>query len=254
MECQTAPQAQAQPSGGGECGAFPTAGLGTERAAAGCHSATVPACGPSAHAAAERTVTPPYQAERNFEPVENVGERLAGACTVPAGAQVPDCTTLPVAWGPYHPWLYRPRWIYPYRYYPLRWSYSVYSPYYFYSPYRPWPTGPLWGYRSYLGYGWGWPWYPPGAWGTAVVPYYGAWPAFDLPRWSGCFSGGAASGWGCHGACGPLPYDTGPYLGWPYDAGRSFAVPCWGFCGCCAPQLDFSCPPGRRDAWGALHW
>jgi hypothetical protein len=191
----------------------------------------------------------------------------------------PRFVAMPVAWGPGHPWLYRPRWVYPYRYYPLRWSYSVYSPYYFYSPYRfyrPFGWPPVWAAGGWWDYGRYDPWYgwrP--CWG-AVQPHVAVRPACC----AACGAGGgggclscACSDWPGVGACGPLPYDTGPYAGWPYDAGRSFAAPgCWaasgcvsgwacgsaqgcaGCGGCCAAGAARPCPPGRRDASGALHW
>ena len=153
--------------------------------------------------------------------------------------------TCEAAWGPYRPWLYRPRWIYPYRYYPLRWSYSLYSPYYFYSPYR-WYAGPVWGYVGWPGYGGGLLWYGPGTWSSAAVPYLGGWAAYAPGPWDGC---------ACGGLGGPLPYDTGPYLGWPYDAGCSFRIPCWEWVGAWGVGgVDSLCPPGCRDATGALHW
>jgi hypothetical protein len=37
----------------------------------------------------------------------------------------------PLGWTNYPPWLYRPRYLYPYRYYPLRTGFSVYNPYFY---------------------------------------------------------------------------------------------------------------------------
>lgn len=39
----------------------------------------------------------------------------------------------PLGWTNYPPWLYRPRYFYPYRYYPLRTGFSVYNPYFYYN-------------------------------------------------------------------------------------------------------------------------
>ena len=39
----------------------------------------------------------------------------------------------PLGWTNYPPWLYRSRYLYPYRYYPLRTGFSVYNPYFYYN-------------------------------------------------------------------------------------------------------------------------
>ncbi len=195
--------------------------------------------------------TQPNQEERNFSP-SAPARAPAAVSELQADAAPPlGCGTELVAWGPYHPWLYRPHWVYPYRYYPLRWSYSIYSPYYFYSPYNRWPTTPAFGYRSYLAYGWGQPWYAPWGYSGAIAPYYGSWSGFGV---DGCCDW-LCDDWACYGCGAVLPYDSGPYLGWPYDAGRSFAAPWGGLFGtCCVPRFAPCCPPGCIDVSGALHW
>lgn len=215
------------------------------------YSSLVPGCMEAPQAALVPCSEKPNREERNFCPAVHACP-LAIDSESPADPASPlGCCTELVAWGPYYPWRYRPRWVYPYRYYPLRWSYSIYSPYYFYSPYVRWPAAPTWGYRGYMAFGWGQPWYAPWAWGSGVTPYDLGWTGFGV----GACCGGLCSRGTCYGCGALLPYDTGPYFGWPYDVGRSFATPWAGLSGpCYAPRFAPCCPPGCIDASGDLHW
>lgn len=214
-------------------------------------SSPAPACVQSAGSGLLACLESSHWQERNFSPALYAWPHAADPNLPAEKASPVGCDTQLVAWGPYYPWRYRPRWVYPYRYYPLRRSYSVYSPYYFYSPYVRWPAAPTWGYRGYLAFGWVRPWYVPWAWGGFITPYYGGWTGAGLDACCDCLCNDGP----CYGCGPPLPYDTGPYFGWPYDAGRSFAIPWAGLPGaCCTPQFAPSCPPGCIDASGALHW
>lgn len=69
----------------------------------------------------------------------------------------------PYGLGPYYPWIYRPRYVYPYRYYPLRFGYSYYSPYAYFRPrYGSW---------GHAGYGAEWLDYLPGDSPFALEPW-----------------------------------------------------------------------------------
>ncbi|HEV3344244.1 MAG TPA: hypothetical protein VG125_27965 [Pirellulales bacterium] len=90
----------------------------------------------------------------------------------------------PLGWTNYPPWLYRPRYLYPYRYYPLRTGFSVYNPYFYNNTYYGGYASPFW-----TGYG-----------------------GFSFPYQFGAYgTGGAGSPYGAFG----YPYRYGIF-GYPY--------------------------------------
>lgn len=103
-------------------------------------------------------------------------------------------------YGPYQPWIYRPRYAYPYRYYPYRYGYSYYTPYSYYSPYSF--HGSVGVYGSFYGGlygGYGLPYYRGCAPCGAYSPIYSTWSGYYGPwncgiyaapryqRFGGCF-------------------------------------------------------------------
>lgn len=112
----------------------------------------------------------------------------------------------PVGWTNYPPWLYRPRYFYPYRYYPLRTGFSVYNPQFFYN--NTWYgryANPFW--SGYGGFGFP---YHFGGLGPAGGGLYGG-------------LGGAYGGLGGYGGFGASFNGIGGYgfggFGYPYRYG-----------------------------------
>ncbi|HWB10054.1 MAG TPA: hypothetical protein VG826_12550 [Pirellulales bacterium] len=92
----------------------------------------------------------------------------------------------PLGWTNYPPWLYRPRYFYPYRYYPLRTGFSVYNPYFYYNN------------TYYGGY---------------ASPFWTGYGGFGFPYHFGAFGAGGAN----YGA-GGAGYTFGGF-GYPYRYG-----------------------------------
>ena len=114
----------------------------------------------------------------------------------------------PVGWTNYPPWRYRPRYFYPYRYYPIRTGFSVYNPQFFYN--NTWYgryANPFW--SGYGGFG---------------FPYHfgGLGPAAGGGLYSG-FGGGYGGLGGGYGGFGASVGGSGGYgfggFGYPYRYG-----------------------------------
>lgn len=120
----------------------------------------------------------------------------------------------PVGWTNYPPWRYRPRYFYPYRYYPLRTGFSVYNPQFFYN--NTWYgryANPFWS-----GYGgFGFPYHFGGLGPAGGGLYGGLGSGYGGLGGYGGF-GASSSGMGGYGFGGfGYPYRYGVF-GYPYPS------------------------------------